>query len=163
VYHELKVISEQNLLKRGGVIFIHDTDWPWGRRDMYYQPEMIPSEHRQSWEQKGIVRGQGGLSEAGGYFSGIQKAAHEGGAHNGVLTAIEDFVHEHGAEYNFFSVSGKSGLGIMHRRKSFTDDLTFLTVEGKGLAYNIFVWTGRFTKAYFSSTFSTARSFLKRA
>lgn len=36
VYHELKMIYDRELLKRGGIVFLHDVEWPWGRRDMYY-------------------------------------------------------------------------------------------------------------------------------
>ena len=53
-------------------------------------------------------------------------ATHEGGPHNGVLTAIEDFLREHKDEYEFFRVRGDSGLGIMYRRNNFTEDLKFL-------------------------------------
>ena len=42
VYEELKTISSRSLLRPGGIIFFHDVEWPWGRRDMYYQPELIP-------------------------------------------------------------------------------------------------------------------------
>ena len=67
VYHELKVISDRDLLKRGGMVFFHDVEWPYGRRDMYYQPETIPQEHRHNCAQKGIMWGQSELSEHGGF------------------------------------------------------------------------------------------------
>jgi hypothetical protein len=163
VYHELKAISARNLLKRGGTIFFHDTEWPWGRRDMYYQPELIPVEYRQKLDNKGVVWGQSGLADAGGIFSGFQKADHEGGSRNGVLTAIEDFLREQGADYDFLQVHGLFGLGIMHRQKGFIDDFPFLALESKAMAYNTFIWPKRFAKTHFHSTLSTARSMLKRA
>jgi hypothetical protein len=46
VYHELKTIAERDLLRPGGIVFFHDIEWPWGRRDLYYQPDLIPPEYR---------------------------------------------------------------------------------------------------------------------
>ena len=163
VYHELKVISDRDLLKRGGIVFLHDVEWPWGRRDMYYQPEMIPSEYRHSWEQKGVVRGRRELTDRGGFCPAYCKATCEGGARNGVLTAIEDFLREHKDEYKFFRVRGDFGLGIMYHRKNFREDLKFLTVECQGVAYNVFTWPKRFTKVHFPSAFSLAKSLFGRA
>jgi len=163
VYHELTVISDRDLLKRGGIIFFHDIEWPYGRRDMYYQPEIIPQEHRHNCAQKGIVWGQSELSERGGFNSGFWNATHEGGTHNGVLTAIEDFLREHKGEYEFFRVRADSGLGIMYRRNNFTDDLKFWTVKCKGITYNVSTWPRRFTKDHFPSVVSLAKSLFMRA
>jgi hypothetical protein len=85
----------------------------------------------------------------GGFFPEYRKATCEGGARNGVLTAIEDFLREHKDEYEFFRVRGDFGLGIMYRRENFTEDLKFLTVKRKGIAYNVFTWPKRFTKAIY--------------
>jgi predicted O-methyltransferase YrrM len=162
VYYELKVISECNLLKQGGIVFFHDVEWPYGRRDMYYQPEMIPPEHRHDCAKKGILRGQSELSDRSEVNSVVWNATHEGGAHNGVLTAIEDFLHEHKGEYGFFQVREEFGLGIMYPRRSFIDDLRFLTVQCKVVACNVFTSAKRFTQAYFPSAFSLAKSLLSR-
>jgi len=163
VYQELKVISERDLLKRGGIVFLHDVEWPWGRRDMYYQPEMIPSEHRHDWARKGVVQGQRELSDRGGFGPELAKAKCEGGPRNGVLTAIEDFLREHKGEYEFFCVRGGYGLGVMYRRENLTNDLGFLTVKCKGVAHNVFTWSKEFTKVHFPSAISLAKLLLKRA
>jgi predicted O-methyltransferase YrrM len=42
VFNELRLIRERGLLRRGGMIFFHDVERPYGRRDMYYQPDTIP-------------------------------------------------------------------------------------------------------------------------
>ena len=55
VYNELRLIRERDLLRVGGMIFFHDVSWPYGRRDMYYQPELIPAAHRHPYERKTIV------------------------------------------------------------------------------------------------------------
>jgi hypothetical protein len=157
VYHELKVITVRNLLRRGGMMFLHDVEWPWGRRDMYYQPESIPQEHRHSWEQRGIVQGQAELSDSGGFLPEYCKAKYEGGARNGVLTAIEDFLREHSDEYRFFAVRGDCGLGVMYRRQSFAYDLRFSALNAKNSAHNALAWLKQFTKVHFPAAISLAK------
>jgi hypothetical protein len=112
VHEELKAISSRNLLRPGGLIFFHDVEWPWGRRDMYYQPELIPPGYVHDWKQKGLVRGKTELSEETTPHDYFKKATHEGGPRNGVLTAIEDFLQEHKGEYRFFRVRAGCGLGV---------------------------------------------------
>jgi hypothetical protein len=101
------------------------------------------------------------LSDTGGLFPAYRKATLEGGARNGVLTAIEDFLSEHDAEYDFFRVRGNFGLGIMYRRESPADRRTFRSVANKGRAYNVVTWPKRFTKVNFPSVFYAAKSLLK--
>jgi hypothetical protein len=163
VYHELKLIHERGLLKPGGMIFFHDIEWPWGRRDMYYQPETIPPEYRHPWEQKGVVRGKSELSETGGWFPAYRKATHEGGPRNGVLTAIEDFLHEHEREYAFFRVREAVGLGMMYRKGSFKDRLAFGSLKCKGVGFNFRAWPKRFVRGHFPGAFSAAKSLLRRS
>ncbi len=146
VYQELKIISSRNLLRRGGIIFFDDTEWPWGRRDMYYQPEMIPPEYLHSWDQEGVEPGQSGISGESNPYADFKKAPHEGGARNGVLTAIEDFLREHEGEYHFFRVHPNSGLGIMQYRGEFRDYLAFLFLALKGVACNVAIRPMRFFK-----------------
>ncbi len=97
-------------------MFLDDVGWPYGRRDMYYQPDTIPTEFRLPFARKGIVRGRSELSDSAPYNSDLFNAVREGGPRNGVLTAIEDFIGEHRGEYRFCSVRLKSGLGILHFR-----------------------------------------------
>ena len=35
------------------VMVLHDVGWPYGRRDLYYDPTNIPDEHRQPWDRGG--------------------------------------------------------------------------------------------------------------
>ena len=57
---------------------------------------VFPSEFLLPYAKKGIIEGKSALVEEGGdnsqYFNGL----HEGGARNGVLTAIEDFLKDFG-------------------------------------------------------------------
>lgn len=148
VLNELRVIRERNLLRKGGMIFFHDVAWPYGRRDMYYQPDTIPAEFRQEYECKGIVRGQSKLSESEGFNSHLCNAVREGGPRNGVLTAIEDFVAEHPGEYRLCRLNEQYGLGAMqYRCRKLSDDLAFLrfhaSVNKRNLSLHVKSLLGR--------------------
>jgi hypothetical protein len=159
VYNELRVIFERNLLRRGGMVFFHDVDWPYGRRDMYYQPQLIPGEYRHNCEKKGILPDQSDLSERDGFNTAFWNATHEGGPRNGVLTAIEDFISEHRDECRFFRVQEQFGLGVMCRRNGLRDDLALLRMC---TAYKIGSSSKRFTRTHFPSLFYAAKSLLGR-
>jgi predicted O-methyltransferase YrrM len=142
VYHELATIDERGLLRPGGLIFLHDVNWPWARRDLYYQPELIPSAYRHTYQRGGILRGQSTLSPDGLYAS-LSKAEHEGGTRNGVLTAIEDFLREHPG-YRFFRINGGSGLAILQSAGG--DAMAFRVIATLGLAANLTIWVLRLTR-----------------
>lgn len=127
VFNELRLIRERTLLRPGGMIFFHDVGRPYGRRDMYYQPETVPPEFRQEYERKGIVRGQSKLADSEGSNRIHFNAVREGGPRNGVLTAIEDFVASHPSDYRFTRIKAQYGLGILqYRSQSASEDLAFL-------------------------------------
>ncbi|MFA6244579.1 MAG: class I SAM-dependent methyltransferase [Candidatus Hydrogenedentales bacterium] len=132
VYNELRVIRERELLLRGGTIFLHDTWWPYGRRDGYYDPDRIPAKFRQPFERKGIVRGQSELSESEGVNVDFANAAHEGGPRNGVLPAVEEFLREHDHKYLFVNLEVQYGLGMLYRRRDGETDAIF-TELSRGL------------------------------
>jgi len=137
VFNELRIISEKNLLRKGGLIFLHDVDWPWGRRDMYYQLDTIPEAYRQNCAEAGIVRGRSEVLCEGGEFSGTMMAVREGGERNGVLTAIEDFIREDKRRYRFSRVRAGAGLGILQYRGGFQDDFVFIALACKGVIVSI--------------------------
>ena len=58
--------------------FLHDVEWPYARRDMYYDPKAIPDEARQPWARRGIVWGQSELSEESGPWAEFANALEEG-------------------------------------------------------------------------------------
>jgi Methyltransferase domain len=118
VYHELKTIHSRALLADRGAIFFHDVGWPYGRRDMYYAPETIPSLYLHPHDQKGIVRGRSKLSSDCDFNAHHWNAIAEGGARNGVLTGIEDFMKEHPGQFRFTRIHAEYGLGVLTRRKS---------------------------------------------
>lgn len=139
VFNELRLIKQGGLLRPGGMIFFHDVEWPNGRRDMYYQPETIPSEFRHEYQRKGILRGKSKLADQEGTNSTSYNATHEGGPRNGVLTAIEDFYAENRLSYNFCRVRLGSGLGILqYRIKQPSESFSFFAIQIKAGIYSIY-------------------------
>lgn len=94
------------------VFLLHDVGWPYGRRDLYYDPESIPFEHRHDAARAALHPGR---KEAGG--SGVNgdlwNAVEEGGPRNGVLTAVEDFISERPEQFVTTLLPGWHGLAIL--------------------------------------------------
>ncbi|OGJ65980.1 hypothetical protein A3B61_01830 [Candidatus Peribacteria bacterium RIFCSPLOWO2_01_FULL_53_10] len=110
VFHELKAIGAW---KESPLIFLHDTEWPYGRRDMYYDPHRIPKHARHPCGKSGIARGSSELLGQGGLNPHLYNAEKEGGPRNGVRTAIEDFLKGSGRRWHAQFCSGLFGLGIL--------------------------------------------------
>ena len=111
VVEELRLIDER--MSQGGMplLLCHDVCWPHARRDSYYAPENIPAEHRQETVEGGYVfPNEPGLREGGLIYR--WPAVREGGARNGVLTAIEDFLRDRD-ELRFAIVPAFFGLGVI--------------------------------------------------
>jgi len=81
------------------IALMHDVAWPAARRDMYYDPDDVPAEARRPLDyERGAVPGEP-LLQAGRGFRGaghFAYATEEGGARNGVLTAVEDLLGRRG-------------------------------------------------------------------
>ena len=120
VYHELKQI--ETICRRAGkpvLVFLHDVGWPCARRDMYYAPDQIPAEYRHPHSyDAGATLDRATLVEGRG-FRGAGLAAFAqvaGGARNGVMTAIDDFLAEQlgeGKEFGFAEIPAVFGLGVL--------------------------------------------------
>ena len=150
VFNELRIIRERALLRPEGFVFLHDVDWPYARRDLYYQPATIPPEFRHSFAQKGIVRGQSSLADAGGLNRDYFNASHEGGSRNGVLTAIEDFLAQHPNDYRFFTIHYQWGLGVLQLRSQRPrSGLPFRALQAKALVMSPFSRLARSIKFAF--------------
>lgn len=111
VSHELRAIYSNG----EPLTILHDVGWPCARRDQYYSVWNLPPEavHPHSFT-KGRVPGCADLVEGGG-FGGAGEfavALEEGGPRNGVLTAVEDFLAEHGG-LEYAHVPAVFGLGIV--------------------------------------------------
>ncbi len=121
------VIEESRLIwettRRAGKPFLvlyHDVAWPWGRRDLYYDPERIPAGHRHpfTWDH-GVVPGEPGVVEGGFRGEGGWACAlREGGPQNGVLTAIEDFVPGKEEQLLWAAIPAVFGLGVLFERNA---------------------------------------------
>ncbi|HVJ41079.1 MAG TPA: hypothetical protein VM639_06265 [Dongiaceae bacterium] len=97
VFHELQLIAARR--PRDGtfpLVLVHAVGWPCGRRDFYRQPDRLPGRSRQRYSfHLGTRPGtrlavNGGLRGDGAYAIALT----EGGPGNGILTAIEDFLHD---------------------------------------------------------------------
>lgn len=98
---------------------LHDVGWPAARRDLYYDPERLPSDavHEHSFRE-GVVPDEPG-TVAGGFRSRgeFAVALHEGGPANGVLTAVEDFLAERPA-LRLIVLPCVFGVGVLFHRKA---------------------------------------------
>jgi cephalosporin hydroxylase len=115
VYTELKMLSDasQNADAPLPVLILHDVLWPYGRRDLYYSPDRIPAEHRQPYSQQGIRPGVPEVVSKGGLNPTMWNANVEGGAHNGVMTALDDFIAEYDKPLHRIVVPIYFGLAIV--------------------------------------------------
>lgn len=120
VYHELKAIDAiQRKAGKPLLAFMHDVSWPCARRDFYYAPDRVPPgwRHPHSYDhgvrlgEDGVLAGRG-LRGMGSFAVALQA----GGARNGVLTAVEDFLKEADCEERplfYVHVPAVLGLGII--------------------------------------------------
>jgi cephalosporin hydroxylase len=99
VYNECTMLAAS--ARKAGVampvMILHDVGWPYGRRDLYYDPSNVPEEHRQPYARLGMRPGQKKLARRGGLNPTMANALEEGGDRNGVMTGVDDFVNEHPA------------------------------------------------------------------
>jgi hypothetical protein len=115
VFNELKLIERLCEERSQGfpLVLLHDIGWPYGRRDLYYDPDTIPQEYRKPHEKKGMMPGVPSLVEAGGMNRHLWNAVQEGEPREGVLTAVEDFLGETSNRLELITAPGINGLGIL--------------------------------------------------
>lgn len=135
VYHELKLVEQMCLKARTKfpVTIIHDTCWPYGRRDMYNAPETIPDKFRHPYGKKGMMPGFTGVLEQGGFNDHMNNALHEFGPRNGVLTAIEDFLGETELPLKYYELQSNNGLGIIVNEAEMPKGLLPYILDSSGL------------------------------
>lgn len=114
VYNELKLI-ERSFKGQDNfpLIFMHDTSWPYARRDMYYNPDNIPETYLQPYMKKGMKPSQSSLMEFGGFNSDLNNSIYANNLRNGVLTALEDFLNETDRELSKSSYNIFYGLSVI--------------------------------------------------
>jgi hypothetical protein len=115
VYHELKAIEARHGHDpdKLPLILVHDIGWPYGRRDLYYDPATIPEEFRQPYARRGMGPAKRELLPKGGLNADMYNAVMEGGARNGVLTGVEDYIKDSSLELEFLNLPLYFGLGII--------------------------------------------------
>jgi hypothetical protein len=93
VREELRLIAEKAAGATLPLLLFHDVAWPHARRDDYHDASALPPDARRPVAgERGLFPGDPGVREGGLPYP--RSATQEGGARNGVLTAIEDFVAE---------------------------------------------------------------------
>jgi hypothetical protein len=114
VYQELELLYALAMDRKTAppIILFHDVAWPYARRDMYYNPDAIPSGHQHPYAYVGMLPDVSELQESG-MNCALANATHEGGPRNGVLTAIEDFIASLAVEVRFYQLPFFNGLGIL--------------------------------------------------
>jgi hypothetical protein len=125
VYHELLMLDERARKhdRPMPVVLLHDVDWPYGRRDLYYDPQTVPADQRQPHRQAGVTPGRSKLATDDGLNDHLFNAEHEGGPRNGVRTAMEDFLHNRDAATEVFSLPGLHGVSLLAPTERITRQL----------------------------------------
>jgi hypothetical protein len=134
VYHELKQVEK--MAEQSGtfpIVILHDTDWPYGRRDSYDSPESISSEYLKPYAMKGMLPGVRELVETDGINCTQYNALYEYGERNGVLTAIEDFLKETALQLSFHRVYSNNGLGIIAPANERSESFISYIVDTSGM------------------------------
>jgi hypothetical protein len=113
VYHELMATGKRcaDLGRTFPLVLLHDIGWPWGRRDLYYAPDAIPAEFRHPYTKP--QPGSAPAADLSGAHLDFCRAQHEGGARNGVLTAVEDYLAQSQEPLDLIKLPGFAGLGIL--------------------------------------------------
>ena len=120
VFHELEQIFAKTWAAgKHPLIFLHDVGWPNGRRDSYYAPDHIPQEFLKPYAFNAGALLDRPVTVPGRGFRGGNSMAYanvEGGARNGVLTAVEDALTAQSAAGHRLAwcrVPAVFGLGII--------------------------------------------------
>jgi hypothetical protein len=115
VSRELELIDEAaTRSQRSPVLFLHDSGWPWGRRDIYYDPKRLPPDavHPYTYDQ-GVVPDSVEVREGGFRSGGLYAIArHEGGPSNGVQSAVDDFL-AHRPRYHSWFIPSVFGVSVL--------------------------------------------------
>jgi len=104
------------------LLFIHDIGWPYGRRDLYYNPATIPNEHRHEYQVGGVLPNHSELCGPQGLNTALNHATHEGGPKNGVLTALEDYLAQSQLKFRYLNFPLYFGLGILVTQERIQDN-----------------------------------------
>lgn len=133
VFHELQSISKKFNQSNFPLIFLHDVSWPYGRRDLYYNPDNIPSDYQNDYSKLGMHPDSEDLLPEYGLNTNLFNANKENTPKNGVLTAIEDFLNECQLDLEFHFVPIFFGLGILHKKDDELSDFIEKTIYNEDI------------------------------
>lgn len=114
VFHEMQILygAEAEVAANAPISICHDVGWPYGRRDLYYAPETIPSTARHPHAAQGISPYDRNLTPYG-INATLQNATNEGNLRNGVRTAIEDALKSRQDQFVILWLDGIFGLAVI--------------------------------------------------
>jgi len=124
VYNELKVIQD-NAKEHFPLIFLHDVEWPYARRDLYYNPDAIPPKYTNKYARRGIDLHSKQLTEKIGVNSALNNALESDTPKNGVFTAVEDFLNTTDFDLKSIIIPGFHGLGIIYDQNTYLENIAF--------------------------------------
>ncbi|MEO6629192.1 MAG: CmcI family methyltransferase, partial [Aquihabitans sp.] len=115
VFHELQELDRtaRAASQPLPVLVLHDVAWPYGHRDLYYEPSQIPDEFRQPWDRAGMAPGHYRLVPEGGFNVELANAIDGGGPRNGVMKALEDFLESYDRPYRLMVLPFYYGLAVV--------------------------------------------------
>ena len=137
VYNELKIIEKKFNQNNFPIIIFHDVSWPYARRDLYYNPDIIPNEFLNPYDQKGMFPGENDLMEKGGLNYNLFNAKSENTPKNGVLTAIEDFINESELNLTLKTINAFHGLGLLYPKNDNINELIEKIVSKSNILENL--------------------------
>jgi GT2 family glycosyltransferase len=119
VFNELRLLEGRADDERTQppVIALHDVGWPYGRRDLYYDPESIPADKRSAYERRAIHPDSDDLVEEG-INAHLANAVRPAPERSGVLGGIEDFMEKSGRDWELYELAGDHGLGVLIARET---------------------------------------------
>ena len=119
VYNELLNIEKNRNKKQKTFILLHDVSWFCGRRDQYYNEELIPEKHESYNHNSLCLENDHNVKYGFSLSKNFSVAKITGGKKNGVLTAIEDFVEKSKLEWKFNYIPSLWGLGFLWLEDNF--------------------------------------------
>ncbi len=117
VFHEMRLLfgDGETIADDAPIAVCHDVEYPYGRRDIYYDIETIPAAYRQPAGRGALNPLYKGFAPAG-LNTQACNARVEGGPRNGVRTAIEDALDGREDQLRMVSLPLLNGLSIIAPR-----------------------------------------------
>lgn len=109
---ELAVARSREAGLPAPVIVVHGVHWPFGRRDGYHAADAPAAPLRREAAAAGLAPGRARPVD-GGLRLAPFVAIEEGGARNGVMTAVEDFVAGDRADWVLVDLPGYGGTAVL--------------------------------------------------